>query len=562
MFGIKNTSSIAYLFLLIIWSYTFYVSVINPPFFGYFSVDENFIADSGVFLWYGNTPRGLDWPASPSILIAFILFGSKVLVSILSGSNNSSELLDLFKKFDVEAFNYLTSRENFIIELRAIQLIEVGIILILLIRFFFSRKHKLLTPITRQVLAYTCVSSYVIWFNAPVLRPEALAGVLFMYLLSYVIFTDVLDKNSFWVIPVLFGVILSERLLFVFVSPIVLGAVYFLSDSRKSKRTIYSLLLIIGVFIILCPFLITDTLVVLKSFVGGILAKMQDKPMTTLFNVDYVREYLSSPISYLIIILCGFGIWKLLSSKSPFHWILIGNWFLFLVLVLRSSKIYDTHVLPAGILTVIISALGIVLISEKINKGWLIASVLVVVLILPSLTSYWEFQKRSHVVSNIEMAFHWINTLPSNTRLLVLPELEFYLPKSINCLAREAEQNRDPLKMVRKIGYLLGRKDNGSQFDLPLVAKSFCFEDERQYDIQYQILMQYYKLNSAKRYDYDVYLETVELASHSVPTTAAIADFKSGKYSYFIADIKLEGMEPIKVFIDNLRTPVYCYKVL
>lgn len=562
MFGIKNTPYIAYLFLLLIWSYTFYVSVINPPFFGYFSVDENFIADSGVFLWYGNTPRGLDWPASPSILVAFILFGCKVLISIVSGFNNSAELLDLFKKFDVEAFHYLTSRQDFIVELRAIQLIEVGVILILLIRLLFRRKHALLTPTSRQVLAFICISSYVIWFNAPVLRPEALAGVLFMYLLSYVLFTDALDKNSFWVIPVVFGVILSERLLFVFVSPIVLGAVYFLSNAHKTKRTLYSLLLIIGVFIILCPFLITDTLVVLKSFVGGILAKMQDAPMTTLFNVDYINEYLSDPISYLIIILCGCGTWKLLSSKSPFYWLLIGNWILFLALVLRSSKIYDTHVLPAGILTVIISALGIIFISEKIKKDWLPASALVVALILPGLTSYWEFQKRSHVVSNIEMAYHWINTLPSNSRLLVVPELEFYLPKSINCLAREAEQNVDPSKMTIKIGYLLGQKDKGSQFELPLVAKSFSFEDERLYDIQYQILMQYFQLNSAKRYDYDVYLETVELASHSVQTESAVADFKSGKYSYLIADFKLEGMEPVEVFIDNLRVPIYCYKSL
>ena len=219
----------AYTVLAILWIYTFYVSVLTPPFFGYFTVDENFIADSGIFLWYGKTPRCLDWPATPSLLTFFLRFGVAVVGSIVSASGQLHGVFDVFEQFDLQAYQYFISREKFLLIGRALQLIEVGLILVFLIRFLYRQRHPLLTDISRPVIALIAITSYAVWFNAPVLRPEALSGSLFLYLMARLLFTDQLTNRQIYWLAALFGVILAERLIFIFVTPILLGGVYFLA---------------------------------------------------------------------------------------------------------------------------------------------------------------------------------------------------------------------------------------------------------------------------------------------------------------------------------------------
>ncbi|MBU1820222.1 MAG: hypothetical protein KKG00_01755, partial [Bacteroidetes bacterium] len=217
----KSLPLIAYSVLTIIWLYTFYVSVLAPPFFGYFTVDENFVADSGVFLWYGNTPRCLDWPATPSVLIFFVMFGVMIVYQTLSGMGEVNQVLDLFEGIDRVAYGYISSRQELLLAGRTIQLIIVGAVMWLFIRFLFQKQHSLLNDTSRMVLTVLILTSYILWFNAPVLRPEAISGSIFMYLLARLLFSDTLRVRDSYFLAVLFGIILAERLLFVFIAPLV-----------------------------------------------------------------------------------------------------------------------------------------------------------------------------------------------------------------------------------------------------------------------------------------------------------------------------------------------------
>ena len=565
MTSLKNAQLvplIAYSVLAIVWAYTFYVSVLTPPFFGYFTVDENFIADSGIFLWYGNTPRCLDWPATPSLLTFFLMFGMAVVGSIVSASGQIHGILDVFEQFDLQAYQYFVSRETFLVMGRAIQLMEVGIVLVLFIRFLYRQQHPLLTEASRIALIFISITSYVIWFNAPVLRPEALSGSLFLYILARLLFTTRLTNQKIYTLAILFGIVLAERLLFVFVAPLMLGGIYYLATQSRWKVTLRFVLITVVVFMVLCPFIVTDPLVVLKSFVGGIMAKMNDKPMETLFNYEFIHFYFQNPINYLIILLSALGIWMLLRQRSTMYYIVIGNWLFFLFLVLRSAKIYDTHVLPAGIITLLVVGLGISFLAEKAGIwGRWVSIGLSAVVMISNLNEYGQFQKRSHTTSNIESAYHWIQALPTSSRLLVHPELEFYLPKTKDNLIKELADNRDTLKMVRKLNYLLGNKGESANSEaVPLVARSFAFEDERLYEIQYQLLIKYSARSQTKKFNYDVYLENIELASHSVRTQEALADFRAGRYDYLITEMRLDDFAPIETFANNLHEPIYCYK--
>lgn len=552
----------AYSILAILWAYTFYVSVLAPPFFGYFTVDENYIADSGIFLWYGNTPRCLDWPATPSLLTFFLMFGMAVAGSIVSARGQMHGIMSVFEQFDMQAYQYFVSRESFLVVGRAIQLVEVAIILVFLIRFLYKQSHVLLTDTSRNTLVFIIITSYIVWFNAPVLRPEAISGSLFFYILARIIFTDRLTNRQVYFLAALFGIVLAERLLFVFVTPTLLGGVYLLVQKNRMQATLRFVFLTILTFLVFCPFILTDPLVVLKSFVGGIMAKMNDKPMETMFNYEFMGGYFQNPVNYLVVLLGGLGGWVLLRQRSVLYYIVLGNWLFFLFLVLRSAKIYDTHVLPAGILMLFAVGLGVAFVAQKAGRwgGW-VATGLSVIVISSNVSEYLQFQKRSHTVSTMESAYHWIHTLPANSRLLVHPDLEFYLPKTKENLIKELAQNQDSRLMTRKLNYLLGNKEQSSNPEtLPLVTRSFAFEDERLYEIQYQLLIKYHEQSSTRKFNYDVYLDNIELASHSVRTQEALADFRAGRYDYLVTELRLDDREPIKIFTNNLHEPIYCYK--
>ncbi|MDQ6480217.1 hypothetical protein [Dyadobacter sp. LHD-138] len=563
MISTKYRKTVTYTLLGLVIFFIFCGGVVFPPFHGYYTTDENFVADSGVLLWYGNTPRGLDWPAAPSMLFYFIAFGASCFASIVQNLGSINGLISVFDIFDKEAYQFLADRESFILLGRAFQILAVGLILWQATRIIYKREHFLLTDSARFFLPIVLITSILVLDNMPVLRPEALSGNLFILLMARVLFARSLTSRDIVTASVIFGLILAERLIFAFFVPFFIGAVFLLADKNRFQAVLFSLLVMLLSFIVFCPFIISDTLVVLKSFVGGIIAKLNDKPMGTLFNMEYIGLYFSQPVNYLILVLSGLGIFQLLRTKKTVYYLLLGNMFLFLFLVLRSSLIYDTHVLPAAVVNLFLVGLGLSFVAEKIKVfGPKLALAMIVIIAVTNITASYGYHARVHKKVNMNDAHDWILTLPSGTKMLLNPEFEFFIPKTYNCLLREQEQNMDKQKMIKKINFLLGNKAgmevNGN--DLPIIANAFAFEDERQYDTEYRILLKFTPQEKRKVYDYDIYFDAIELASHSIQTETAFKDFRDGKYEYVVTEKKLDGLEPIKVFDKEWGSPYYVYR--
>ncbi|WP_159467594.1 hypothetical protein [Dyadobacter sp. 3J3] len=562
MISSKNRKIVTYTLLTLIIISVFISGVIISPFHGYYTTDENFVADSGVWMWYGNTPRGLDWPASPSMLFYFVVFGAACFKSIVANTGGIHGLVSIFESFDLEAYKYLWDREPYILLGRAVQIFVVGYVMYITIRLIHKRNHYLLTDSLRLFLPVVLVASTILLGNLPVLRPEAISGSLFILLMARLIFADSITIKEVVICSVIFGLILAQRLIFAFFIPFYVVAIFLLIPQDKIKNVLFAILMILISFIVFCPFIISDTLVVMKSFVGGIIAKMNDKPMGTFFNMEYLKIYFAEPVNYIILLLSVLGIYNLLRTKKVIYFVLIGNLFIFLFLVLRSSKIYDTHVLPAGVVTLFLIGFGLSYIVELGKAtGFKVAIGLVVIMSLFHFNEAYAQHKRVHATINMHTASKWILTLPSDTKMLLNPELEFYIPKTQDCLLREKAQNLDTLKMIKKLNFLLGNKGAAelNEKDLPIIANAFAFEDEKQYDAQYRILLKYISTEKRKMYDYDIYFDSIELASHSVQTQEAIAEFKAGKYQYMVTDLQMEGVKPIKVFNKDEGAYYYVY---
>ena len=563
MISPKNRRTLTYTLLGLVMILLFFCSVIYPPFHGYYTTDENFVADSGVLLWYGNTPRGLDWPAAPHMLFFYVSFGLSCLGSVILNINSIDGLISVFDVFDFEAYRFLTNREPFILFGRSFQLIFVAFILHRVIELIYRRNHFLLTDSVKLFLPILIITSTFVLETSPILRPEAISGNIFILLLTAIIFTDTLTKKDIAVFSALFGFLLAERLIFAFFLPFYLGAVFLLSSQNRFLKSVFAVSMILISFILFCPFIISDTLVVMKSFVGGIIAKMNDKPMDTIFNVDYILLYLKEPVRLVTLALTFLGLFVLLKSRKTVYYILIINLLLFMLLVLRSSLIYDTHVLPAGIITLFLVSFGVSYIVERFgHQGQKLSFAVILVIAFYNINLAFKYQVRVHTRQNLHDAYDWISTLPSETRMLLNPEFEFYLPKAQSCLMREQSLNVDNRKMIRKLNYLLGSKA-GMEVEgknLPIIANAFAFEDERQYEAQYKILLKYTATEKHKVFDYDVYFNSVELASHAVQTELAFSNFHTGSYEYLVTEKQLLDCEPIKVFDKESGNQFYVYK--
>jgi len=562
MISVKYRKTITYTILGLVILSLLICSVVFPPFHGYYTTDENFVADSGVLLWYGNTPRGLDWPAAPHMLFYYLTFGISCLFATIQNIGSLNGLISIFDIFDLQAYKFLIDREPYILIGRTAQILAVGFLLYQTSVIIYRQKHELLSEPVRLFLPIIFITSTLVLDTSPVLRPEALSGNLFILLLARIIFSNSLTQKEIAIYSGIFGLVLAERLIFAFFVPFYIGAIFLLANRNKFQNAALAVLMIFIAFVLFCPFIITDTLVVMKSFVGGIIAKINDKPMGTFFNMEYIGLYLSNPVNVIILILALIGLFSMLKTRMVMYYLLIGNLAIFLFLVLRSSLIYDTHVLPAAVVTMFLVGLGLGFIAEKVkNWGWRLAYFLIAIIAVTHIISSVDYHSRVRKKLNMHDACAWISTLPSETRMLVNPEFEFYVPKSVHCLLREQALNVDNQKMIKKLNYLLGSKA-GMEVegkDLPIIANAFAFEDERQYDTEYKILLKFTPKEKAKVYDYDVYFDSVELASHSIQTEEAFKDFEDGKYEYLVTEKKLEGREPIKTFSQEWGTHYYVY---
>jgi hypothetical protein len=310
------------------------------------------------------------------------------------------------------------------------------------------------------------------------------------------------------------------------------------------------------VLLALMPFIITDTFVVLKSFLGGVFTKINHDKMDTYFNMSYINDFIKVPINLIFSFFCVLGIWflvKLHSSKNTTILFII-NYLFILFSSLKAAQLYDTHTFPMSMMAIILVAFGIAGVVSFIKENrriWILG----VIGFYIFLNTLWVIQTNKRSVleqqQNLADAISWIKSLKNDEKILLALDFDGLIPKNKKCLMREYEANASEVYRMSKLSKLLKmpESDSLSKFTLPILAQSFAFEDEKLFDIQYQIALKYVDTDSTRRFDTDYFFKNNSNMSHCYVQNDALKRFGEGKYKYIVSHEQITYLKPVKSFI-------------
>lgn len=558
MYTTKNLLIISKIILLTLLAISFYYGIISPPPLITFTTDENFISESGIFLLFGNTPRTLEWAAVPSTFIAYLIFIIWCAFSLIKNFSSISGLPDILTIFDKNAFDYLNHRENFVIWERWIQLIIIGFIIYKTIQFILKSNHPVLKRELKFILTFLCLCSDVIWIAVPIIRPEALSGSLFLFLIIRILFTESINPKVAFTLLLLFILTFTQRLIFIFFGPFVIGSILIhLWQLKISWKTYinYFGIVMLALFAFM-PFIITDTFIVLKSFLGGVFMKINHNKMDTFFNMSYIYNFIMKPVNIVFTGLSMSGIWFLfrIYKSKPIIILFVSNYLFVLYSSLKAAQLYNTHTFPLSIMAIILIAFGtygIVTYLKENQKKW----VLMILSMILFANTVWTIQVNNDSITqqqqNLADATVWIKSLKNNEKLLLSLDFDGLIPKNKPCLLREYEANASDNYRINKLNKLLKlpKSDSLSKFTLPILAQSFGFEDEKMLENQYQIAIKYVDSDTRKRFDTDYFYENNNNMSHCYVQNDALKRFNEGKYHYIVSQVKLPNLKPVKSFL-------------
>ena len=569
MYTTRSLSIISSIILVMFLIVSIYFGILSPPPLITYTTDENFIGESGIFLLYGNTPRALEWAALPSIFIAYALFLVWCSFLILKSVSSVHGLPDILTIIDKNAFYYLNHREEFVIWERWIQIFVVGFIIYKTIQFIIYSKHPILKSEIRIILMLLCLCADAIWITVPVIRPEALSGSLFLYIIVRILFTEKITLQIATTLLILFILTFTQRLIFVFFSPFVIGSILIhLWEQKIIWKTYlkYFLIVILALFALM-PFIITDTMVVMKSFLGGVFIKINHNQMDTYFNIEFINNFFNKPINIFFSIFTIIGSWfwvKLYSSKF-ISFLFIANFLFILFSSLKAAQLYSTHTFPLSIMAIIMIGFGIdsiIKLVKENQKKWVL-EILALFLIF---NSFWAIHKSNIAITeqlqNIADAVSWIKGLENNEKVALTLDFDGLIPKNKACLLREYDANASDNYRIRKLAKLLKMpsSDSISKFTIPILAQSFAFEDEKLFDTQYQIALKYVDSDSTKRFDTVYFFENNNNMSHCILKDQALKSFQAGMYKYIISKDKISNLTPVKSFIKNGGDRFWAYE--
>jgi hypothetical protein len=569
MYSIRSLSFVSFGILLIFVIISFYYGVISPPPLITYTTDENFIGESGIFLLFGNTPRALEWAALPSTFIAYFIFLIWCGISFIPQFKSLHGLTDILTVIDRNAFYYLNHREEFVLWERIIQILLVGFIIYKTIQVIIYSKLPALDSNLKTILTILCVCSDIIWFTVPLIRPEALSGSLFLLITIKILFIEKITPKIATSILIIFILTVTQRLIFLFLSPFVIGGVLLHLWNQNIGWKVYLKYLTIVVLALFAfmPFIITDTFVVLKSFLGGVFIKLNHDKMDTYFNMTYINDFLSKPLNVVLSILSIIGTWFII-RKYPSKLLIslfLGNFLFFLFTSLKAAQLYVTHTFPLSMMAIILIGFGLAGILELIkgqSKQWVLMGFSIILIA----NSLYAVAKNNADIKeqqqNLADAIAWVKALKNNEKIALELDFDGLIPKNKATLMREYQANASEKYRIGKLHRLLKvpQLDSLNKFPLPIIAQSFAFEDEKLFDTQYQIALKYVDTDNLKRFDTDYFFENNSMMSHCLLREDALNRFENGQYHYLISKAQLENKKPIKTFLKTGGTGFWVYE--
>ncbi len=551
----------SYLIVALAISFTGWVSFVHPPEGGYFTTDEQFIADSGLFLIYGATPRCFDWPCVPLVLVFYLLSLGLCLINVISAAaaGTLTTAVDLFEIIDRTAYTYLLDRIPLIVAGRIVQILLVSGLLIWCTRIIHRASTTLLPPVLRLPLVVILCLQYDVLVGTPVIRPEALSYALFAVISLLIFFGDF--PASSWRQPVtvllLIALLISHRLTFLFTMPLLLGGLLVRVgwNWKRALRLVGALLIFVSAAM---PFLWTDTFVLVKAFAGGMVVKVNGThgKQPTFFNWEYVREMvLPAPTVWQLSLLPigALAFWRWYPHRVIAA-LLIGNLVLLSISILHSSTLYVTHTLPLRTLGLILLAYGCYGLYQLTHRRWVLYG-LTALLAVSHITESALLEADLLRPSTFWQTADFLKTLPANTPVLVESEFDNLTPRSPQALTRELAAIQDQRLTQAKYNRLFSGK---SATSVPVVLETSLSEDERLGLLQRQILVKYTPMN--KYADLYYFSPATGFVNYFVEQKPAFADFVKGRYTYLITHEQLPYPRVAQFDQPSHGGPFYVYK--
>ncbi|MBO0948515.1 hypothetical protein [Fibrella forsythiae] len=521
----------SYLIVGLAISFACWVSFIQPPDGGYFTTDEQFIADSGVFMLFGATPRCLDWPGIPMVLVFYLLALGQCLINIVTAAKTGGlTAAGLFEVVDKTAYAYLLDRVPLITAGRLVQILLVGSLLIWCVRIIHRSSSALLPPVLRLPLVIILCLQFDVFVSTPVIRPEGLSYALFAVASLLILFSEF--PAGSWRKPalvlLLIALLISQRLLFMFTFPFLLGGVL-LRMGWSWQRAVGLLGALLLFMLLTMPFLWTDSFVLLKAFAGGMLMKVSGT-QTSFFNWGYVTGMvLPAPTVWqLVLIPIGaLAFWRWYPNKGIAA-LLIGNLVLLTVSIFHSSTIYITHTLPLRTMSLFMLVYAGYGVYQITSRRWVLYG-LAGALALSNFIEGLMLEIDLLRPSMLWQTAAFLRTLPGNTPVLINPEFDNVMPRSRQTSIRELKLSED--ESITQAKY--DRQFRGQVSNPPPVSlRTSLSEDEQLNSLQRRVLAQYTPPD--KYPDLSFFGDIVGFVNYYVDQKVAMVDFEKGKYAYLI----------------------------
>ena len=526
---------------------------------GLYNVDEKTLTDSAMYLLGGQSPVILEWPAGFSLLLLYLLYFLKALFCLLPSLLTEPGTPTLFHGFAFEIYRYnIDPWAN----IRLARGVFAILSLLPMLGVFLAGKHKD-QPFLFLLLLSALFSPY--WtIQSWSALPDSLTTGLWFFLIADYALRFQGKPRDFIRMSVLYGLILSAKLTYLAFLPVFLFIPFLHSPGIKqgTRRMGLMLACLTTTFLIFCPFLLTDTLMLLKGFVGNFLSKTQGGTGSwqSLF-----LTHLPGLTGWFLLAGVPLGLYfggQFLGAKK--HLLLIAACCLLILPAGNAHHVYSRYVLPLLPFLCIWAAIGYsrLLTDTRIPRRVQIIGLILsgLLILLPGIYHILGDYRLLHQPTNRQACVQWVlDNLSAHTSLSANAELQDHLLPDSVALERIISMNTDPERIAHRRTQsleLAGIPSSPSLIHNPLLI-AVSDDEEAQAVFKSRISLGFEDGSRGKRFDlyyHHKFCDYYQLQVECLPE--AIREFHEGGTQWFIGPEEVEGIVPAQVF-DKHSGPVW-----
>ncbi len=458
----------------------YYLSFYNLPKGDFYIPNDEFmITDSGVFAWYGLPSRCLEWPASPMVLFYYVLIGIFAVSSFITQTLLGNSSLNFFEVFDIEVYNYLLNKPAYLVYGRIFQFIVVVVLAVLSFKNF--KKSSLFSSniLGLQLFFGILLGSQTLISTTSLVRPDSIAILLTVYFFS-IAFSNDFDRFSQKILVVIvFAFLVSFRTVYLFLAPYLFYIIFIKKSKISFRSNIFLLVLFFVLLLTLNPYLLTNSFLFMKAFLGNIISKRHQE-MNSFYNkqfiINEIKQNIFIPFYTIFAGLGIFSLWKNVFLPKIEICILIGLSLFYLHSTLSAPVVFTTHIAPLLPFFYVLVAIGISILISK--KSILFYPVFFIILFSNIYVNYNGSRKGNPM--NYFEAINWLKSENIYKSMAIPEQWDVLFAESRNKKSFELEYDllNNMERRSNKLNKLFPNKnEQKSSFDT-ILLQSFMFDEE------------------------------------------------------------------------------------